>query len=133
MSAKTPLEVVQAAYAAFGTGDAPAILAMIAEPCDWQFIGPAAQLAYCGPRRTHAEIMQFFAQVGTIDDLHAFEPREFVAQGDNVAVLGWERMTPKPRGTTFETEWMHLFTVKNGKITRFRGLYDTATSVAARR
>jgi ketosteroid isomerase-like protein len=26
----------------------------------------------------------------------------------------------------FETEWVHVFTVKSGKITRWRGFFNTA-------
>jgi limonene-1,2-epoxide hydrolase len=30
------------------------------------------------------------------------------------------------RTSLFETEWVHVFTVKSGKITRWRGFFDTA-------
>jgi ketosteroid isomerase-like protein len=32
----------------------------------------------------------------------------------------------------FETEWVHEFTVRGGKIVRFWGIYDTKASAAAR-
>ncbi len=131
MSSASPLTVVQEAYAAFGTGDLPKILSLLAPGCAWEFIGPSS-IPYCGKRTSPEAIQAFFMQVAESDDLHAFEPREFLPGGDHVTVLGWERMTPKPRGRMFETEWVHVFTVQNGKITRFKGLYDTAASVAAR-
>jgi ketosteroid isomerase-like protein len=34
--------VVAAAYAAFGRGDVPAILAMMSDDVDWESFGPAA-------------------------------------------------------------------------------------------
>jgi len=33
-------------------------------------------------------------------------------------------------GRPFETEWLHLFTVKNGKVTRWRGFFTTAARYA---
>jgi ketosteroid isomerase-like protein len=41
-------------------------------------------------------------------------------------VLGWERSTARETGKVFETEWIHLFTVKEGKIIRWRGSFNTA-------
>lgn len=41
-------------------------------------------------------------------------------------VLGWERATAIDTGRRFESEWVHVFTVKGGKITRWRGFFNTA-------
>ena len=46
--------------------------------------------------------------------------------GDNVAVLGWEKALAKDTGKPFESEWAHWFTVQNGKVTRWRGFFNTA-------
>ena len=77
-------------------------------------------------------MIDFFAKVAELDHLHEFEPREFIAAGDHVTVLGWERTTPKPTGKEFTTEWVHVWTVTDGKIRRFKGFLDTATALAAR-
>ena len=58
--------------------------------------------------------------------MHAFEPRELIEAGEHVTVLGWERATALDTGTRFEGEWVHVFTVKNGKVTRWRGFFNTA-------
>jgi uncharacterized protein len=117
--------VVQQAYEAFGRGDVPAILKLVAEEVDWEFVGPAS-LAYAGRRRNHKEVADFFAAVTRADDIHAFEPREFIAAGEHVTVLGWESATALDTGKKFESEWIHVFTVKNGKVTRWRGFFNTA-------
>ena len=51
---------------------------------------------------------------------------EFIDAGESVVVLGFERSTARVEGTTFESEWVHVFTVRHGKVTRWRGFYDTA-------
>ena len=117
--------VVQQAYEAFGRQDVPAILQLVAEEVDWEFVGPAG-LAYAGRRRNHKEVGDFFAAVAGADDIHAFEPREFIAAGDHVTVLGWESATAMDSGTKFQSEWVHVFTVKKGKVTRWRGFANTA-------
>ena len=125
------LEVVQAAYALFGRGDVPAILDLIADQVDWKFCG-AKGLPYTGTFRTKADIAKWFASIPEVDEIQAFEPREFISAGDKVAVLGWERSRARPDGKVFETEWAHVFTVRAGRIVRFWGMYDSQASAAAR-
>ena len=121
----TATEVVKKAYDAFGRGDVASIIALCAPTVDWEFCGPA-KLGYAGRRKTHAEISDFFAKVHQFDDMKAFEPREFIESGDNVAVLGWEKAVAKDTGKPFESEWAHVFTVQDGKVTRWRGFFNTA-------
>jgi hypothetical protein len=37
----------------------------------------------------------------------------------------------KSTGHIFETDWAHLFTIHDGKISRLQEFYDTATVAAA--
>jgi hypothetical protein len=125
------VEVVQSAYAAFGRGDVPAILSLIADDVEWKFCG-AKGLPYTGTFRTKDEIDRWFASIPEVEDILVFEPREFIPAGDNVTVLGWERTRARSSGKVFETEWVHIFTVSDGRIVRFWGMYDTEASAAAR-
>jgi ketosteroid isomerase-like protein len=97
------LDVVQQAYAAFGRHDITALV-----------------------RRTPEEVANFFKTLSQADDIHAFEPREFIEAGEHVTVLGCEKTTAVDTQKLFETEWVHVFTVKSGKITRWRGFFNTA-------
>jgi ketosteroid isomerase-like protein len=60
-----------------------------------------------------------------------FEPREIMVQGDKVAVLGFFAGEAKPTGHPVETEWVHLYTYKDGKLKRFQQFSDTAAMEAA--
>ena len=62
-----------------------------------------------------------------------FEPREFIAQGDQVVVIGSERARVKATGRVVDTDWVMVFTIRDGKVVRFRDYYDTAPSLAALR
>ena len=132
MSAGTSaLEVVRQAYQAFGRGDVPGILALIGDQVDWRFRG-SARVPYTGTFRSKADIALWFASIAEVDDIQIFEPREFICAGDRLTVLGWERTAARPGGTVFETDWVHVFTVRDGRIVRFWGMYDTEASAAAR-
>ena len=54
-----------------------------------------------------------------------------IAQGDIVVVLGHERSIAKPTGRSFEQEWAHVYTLRDGKIATGRFFENTAAEVAA--
>jgi uncharacterized protein len=126
-----PTEIIQSMYAAFGRGDVPALLEMLTDDVEWTHRGSIG-LPYMGTVRGKAAVARWFGQVAELDGIQAFEPREFLAGPDHVTVLGWERTQALPRGKVFETDWVHVFNVRDGKVTRFIGTYDTAASAAAR-
>lgn len=121
----TPIDIVKTMYAAFGRADVPAITACVADEVDWEFVGPST-LAYAGRRRNRSEVAAFFAAIPLADQIHLFEPREFIEAGEHVTVLGWEQSTAIETGKEFSSEWVHVFTVKNDHVTRWRGFFNTA-------
>ena len=131
-SGSQALDVVQTIYGAFGRGDLPTILGLIADEVDWRFHGPAG-VAFTRRCRSRDEVAQWFAAVAQNDDVQAFEPRELIDAGEHVTVLGWERTRALPGGVTFETEWVHVWTVRSGRVTRFWGMYDTEAGAVGRR
>jgi uncharacterized protein len=121
----SPLGVVKLTYAAFGRGDIPAVLNLIAEQVDWQEVCPAS-LPYSGLRRNRAEVANFFSEMAQTEEVKAFEPREFIVAGENVTVLGYTEGYARDTKKEYRSEWAHVFTVQNGKIIRWRGFLDTA-------
>jgi ketosteroid isomerase-like protein len=124
------VDVVKAAYAAFGRGEIAAIVALCDDKVDWVFNG-GTRVPYSG-RFGKADIAAWFGKVAQFDNITAFEPREFIEGGQHVTVIGWERCAARPSGRVFETPWVHIFTVKNGRLTRFWGMYDTEAASVAR-
>jgi ketosteroid isomerase-like protein len=90
------LEIVQSAYAAFGRGDIPAILDLIADEIEWKFVGSKG-LPYTGTFRTKDAIANWFASIPKVEEILIFEHREFISAGESVTVLGWERSRGAPR------------------------------------
>lgn len=120
-----PIEIVREMYAAFGRGDIPAIVKHVATEVDWEFVGPQ-KLAYAGRRRNRNEVSAFFTAIAQADQIHMFEPREFIEAGEHVTVLGWEHSTALDTKKEFSSEWVHVFTVKDDMVTRWRGFLNTA-------
>ena len=71
-------------------------------------------------------IARVFSDIAKVEDVTVFEPQGFIEAGENVTVLGYLEALALDTKEKFQTEWVHVFTVKNGKITRWRGFTDTA-------
>jgi hypothetical protein len=127
----TPTEIVQSMYAAFGRGDIPGLLEMLTDDVQWEHKG-GLDLPYLGVFRGKAAVAQWFRHVAENDDIQAFEPREFFAGPDHVTVLGWERTRALPKGRVFESDWVHVFQLRDGKCCRYIGTFDTAAVAAGR-
>ena len=130
MSEQTNVAVVQQAYEAFGRGDIPRVLDHLTDDVVWALQGPST-IPFAGVHRGREGIAEFFSLVEEALEYEQFEPREFVAQGDSVVVLGYERSLVKPTGRTFEQEWAHVYTLRDGRIATGRLFEDTAAEVAA--
>jgi uncharacterized protein len=73
----------------------------------------------------------FLGLVSETEDFNDFEPLDFIAQGDRVVVLGRMTATVRATGRHYSTDWVHVFTIKGGKMTAFHEYYDTAAALRA--
>ena len=125
-------QLIKDAYASFQRGDIAAILNNCDENVEWHgVIGTEGVLPQSGLRRGRAQVAEFFKQVGDTTDFTSFEPKEFVAQGDKVVALGSYSARMKPSGQTYASDWVMVFTVRNGKVTGFQEYSDSAQLVRA--
>jgi len=124
------LDVVRQGYEAFGRGDINALIQLLDEQVRWVSPGPP-ELATSGQRTGHQAVAEFFGTVNEVFDIQRFEPREFIAQGDRVVVLGSETARVRSTGTVVDLDWVHVFGLRNGKVTAFQEFFDTAAVVAA--
>jgi ketosteroid isomerase-like protein len=128
------LATVREIYVAFGRGDVPAILDVIAEDCRWEaWADNSAQEAgvpYLQPRIGPAGVGEFFAAVAQLE-IHDFQVLDCIAGPDQVvAEVQIEASTPK--GGRFLDEELHLWTLGvDGKVVRLRHYVDTAKQIAA--
>jgi len=124
-------EVAKQAYALFMAGNIADFMELIDDSCEWVMPGPQDKLSWVGSYQGRAGVGQFLSQLAEAVELTAFEPREFIAQGDRVIVLGNSTGTNKATGKSASQDWAHAITVIDGKIHAFRGYDDTAAAVEA--
>ena len=130
MSERTNTDVLQQGYEAFARGDIPAILDLLTDGVEWIHQGPSV-IPGAGTRHGHEGVAEYFSLLDESLEFEQFEPREFVAQGDTVVVVGLERSVSKATGHTIEQEWAHVYTLRGGKIATGLFIEDTATMVDA--
>ena len=129
---QTSIELIQNLYAAFGRGDVPYILDACTDDVVWTQLGPDG-MAYAGTFKGKAAVGQWFGHVAALDSIKEFEPREFFGGSDHCTVIGWERTADSKTGKEFSSDWIHHFQVKQGKVTRWIGAFDTDARARASR
>ena len=125
--------LVKSLYAAFGKGDTATIVAAVTADVDWEAVGRASDFPTLGPRKGPAAVQDFFGLVGNTMTFSEFAPKEFYAVGDKVFVLGRYAMTIKKTGKAMASDWVHIFTIADGKVRVFREFLDTARAAEANR
>ena len=129
MTEQQNIEIVKRGYEAFGRGDINGLLALCAENVEWVSSGPS-EMPTAGIRRGREQVAQFFKAVDQVFEIQRFEPKQFIAQGEQVVVLGDDTAKVKATGKVLTEEWAHAFTIRDGKIAAFREYIDTAEVVA---
>jgi ketosteroid isomerase-like protein len=123
--------LVKGLYEAFARGDIPAILAASAPDIDWNPIGPAEEIPLFKRRRGVDEVAAFFGDVAAAYDFSEFTPLGFYGVEDKVFVPGRYQMTVKKTGRAIDSEWVMIYTIRDGKIVSMREHTDTAQFIKA--
>ena len=120
----TNVETIRAMYAAFATGDVPAVLAALDPGVEWtEAEGFPYAGTYVGPE---AVLNGVFARLGSEWDGFSAKPDEILDAGDTVVSLGQYSGRYKATGKDFKAHFAHVFRVRDGKIRQFRQYTDTA-------
>lgn len=129
MAAKDNVQVVKSGYAAFDRRDIPGLVALLSEDVEWHTPGAGSPIA--GTYRGRHGVTEFFQKLDREFEVLEFHPREFIAEGDRVLVVGSERMKSKSTNRVADLDWIMAFTVRNGKVTNFREYTDTQAIATA--
>ena len=74
---------------------------------------------------------EFFGDLGATLEPEAFEPEEYLAQGDRVVALGNYRFRAKATGKSFSCQWAMAWRFRDGKPVDCRVFEDTDTQAKA--
>lgn len=125
------ISLVRALYAAFANGDMEHFVGALDGDIEWD---EAAGFPLIGGRHVGVD-----AVVGVLSSLPRdwdamwFEPREFLADGDLVVVLGDTGATWRATGASYTTPFAHRWRLRDNKVIGWRAYLDTALAQAATR
>jgi uncharacterized protein len=124
------VNVVKDAYRAFGEGNLEELLAVLDDCVKWFSIGPLHLIPTAGTRYGPEQVQQYFSLLRSSGQLKGCWPLEFIAEGDKVVTIGEWLSEVKTSGSLIRSPWVHVFTLRDGKIREFRSFYDTAAVIS---
>ncbi|AXC15010.1 Ketosteroid isomerase-related protein [Acidisarcina polymorpha] len=131
MSIDENVQVVKDFFAAIGSGDKQAMLALVAEDIEW--IIPGEDWPLAGAYRGHAGLEEVLEKANQTVEMSYPMPPEFLAQGDRVLAIGIAIGEIKATNKPFKDDWVFDITVREGKLTKIREYIDTQALARASR
>jgi uncharacterized protein len=121
---------VAAMYEAFGRGDVGYVLAQIAPDVEW-IETEAEEIPTHGRFSSAQEVLEnVFAKVPEYFERFELRPELWVEAGDDVIVTG--RVVARTRsGRDLDAPYAHVFSFRDGKVSRNDNFHDTALWAAA--
>lgn len=124
------IEFVQSLYHAFAARDIPGMLKMLSPSVEWgeppNPFNPAG-----GTRRGHEGFLEWVRVGNESEEVLVLEPRDFLTNLHSVAVVGYTKCRVRATGREYETDFVHLVTLKDGKVQSFREFFDTFAAAEA--
>jgi uncharacterized protein len=125
------VDLVKKLYAAFAKGDIDTLIDHLTTESVFRFDAPSV-IPYAGEHRTPAAIRDgFFGSLAKSVSDQVLSPEEFVAQDDKVVMIGRYKATVSATGKTVDQAVVHVFTIKDGKVSRFLSFTDSARAAEA--
>ncbi|HUF05244.1 MAG TPA: nuclear transport factor 2 family protein [Aridibacter sp.] len=116
-------DIVRGLYEAFAKGDIPMILGTFDESIEWT---EAAGFMYGGTYRGPNGVLEnVFMKLGTEWEGFSAVPGKIVDDGDEVVATGTYSGKYLATGRSMEAPFAHEWTLRNGKVVRFRQHTDT--------
>lgn len=123
-------KVVRQAYSNFQSGDIESLLGQLSDNVQWQ-LADIENVPFAGTRQGREQVAQFFSTLAEDQDVLQFEPKELIAEGEKVVSLGQYSWRVKSTGREYGGDWVHVFTIRDGKIAAFQEYMDTAAAASA--
>jgi len=124
----TNLEIIKQGYSHFSNGNMEAVLALFDPSIEWNECkgmpfakGDGVSI---GPE---AIVTDVFMNLPVFFDGFNIVISDLFAAEDKVVMEGYYQGTNKATGNLFKANATHIWTVKNGKVTRFFQAVDTVT------
>ena len=107
------------------------ILNDMSETIVWTHPGNPNQIPFAGKFEGKAGVSRFFEIAFEQIDVLEQNIKSLIDGDDKVIVLGYEHMRVKNTGREYKSNWIHMYTLADGKIVGFEEFIDTAELVFA--
>jgi ketosteroid isomerase-like protein len=123
------VDVIKRLYKAFSEGDLEAVFDAIDPHVEWI---ESDGIPYGGIFKGHEAILNgVFAKIGADWDNFTADVDQFIESGDIVVTLGTDSGTFKATGKKMTAATASVWTLKNGKVVKFRQYIDTLAVITA--
>ena len=117
----TPTDIVRTFYAALAAGDAPRALGLMAGDIEWKTMWHY-KVDGLGRQKVAERLLKpLMAEWASFK----FESTEFLADGETVVSLGRFTGVHGATGKKADAGYAHVWTIRKGRIQRFRQYIDT--------
>ena|SRR5450432_459414 len=127
----TNVDLIKEAYSNFATGNVPAVLALFDPAIEWHeckgmpFV--KGDDIFTGPE---AIVTNVLMNLPVFFDGFNIAVNEIFGTDDKVVMTGYYQGTNKATGNPFKANVVHVWTIKNGKLTHFFQAVDTAIMIS---
>ena len=117
------VDIIKRLYQAFAEGDMDSISALIDPAVEWI---ESDGIPYGGVFHGYEAVLNgVFAKIGSEWDNFTAEVDQFIDAGDIVVTLGTDSGIYKATGKKMQAPTASIWTLKNGKVIKFRQYIDT--------
>ena len=121
------VEVVNKMFQAFGTGNMEALKLTLSDTSVWVYYG-SDLIPYSGTYKGKEEVVRFIGNIVSSVDILDFKVEQIISNGKTVVVLSSEKQKIKKNSKILEQNWVQVYTVENGLITKMDEYANTAYS-----
>ena len=124
----TAVEIIRNFYAALRSGDTTRVLGLMSDDIEWVTMWQYKVVGRGPDKVAEGVLMPLRKEWKSFE----FIPTEFIVDGDSVVSLGRFVGLHGVTGKTANARYAHVWTVADGRITRFRQYIDTLAVAEAR-
>ena len=117
-------KLVARTYELFKSGD-EAFLKQFSDDISWE-LPEMENVPYAGKYNGIESVIDFFTRLDQAEENLVHEPTDFIAKGEKVIVLGNFKWRVRATSKEYSSDFVHVMTVKDGRITGFKEYMDTA-------
>lgn len=118
------LDIAKNAYQLFKEGNVPSFMDLHHDDVVYEIMGEP-EIPYAGTYKGKEEVKKLLRKIDDTIEFTKFEPKKFIVEGDDVAVVIDSECIVKSTGKKVQRDLVHLLEIKDGKANYLRDFFDT--------